>query len=429
MDVREMMQGSIDYIEQNLKAELNAGELAERAGFSMFHYYRLFQAATGMPVMQYILRRRLLHAIYHIHLGQKGIDAALNYGFDTYAGFYRAFRRMFGCTPAQFLRRYKAREPAPPNLIKEEHIVITHQKAMDMLRHWGLTDQPVADIFYEGTGNHNDNAYYVGDAYVLKFTANLGRLKNHIALSKAIAQAGLSSSIPVPAEDDQEILQDGELFFCLTRRIPGRQLAADALYQPQGADVAQRIGQSIGRLHRALCTVEAPVQKASLNPDWALSGAKHVPGLDEAFCAAALETMKQLYPKLPRQIIHRDPNPGNLISDGEQWGFIDFELSEENVRIFDPCYAATAILSETFFSDDSARLEQWLAIYHRIMQGYDQAAVLTPEERRAVPYVLFANQLCCVAWFAQQDRYPEAFEVNKRMTRWIARYFDQLTLA
>ena len=36
-------------------------ELADQAGFSLFHYYRLFQQSTGLPVMQYILRRRLLH--------------------------------------------------------------------------------------------------------------------------------------------------------------------------------------------------------------------------------------------------------------------------------------------------------------------------------------------------------------------------------
>lgn len=59
--------------------------------------------------------------------------------------------------------------------------------------------------------------------------------------------------------------------------------------------------------------------------------------------------MDKLYPLLPKQLIHRDPNPSNIIVDyGEITGFLDFELTERNVRIFDPCYAATAILSETY---------------------------------------------------------------------------------
>lgn len=58
MDNRAMLQRSLDYIEEDLQAEITATELADEAGFSLFHYYRLFQQATGLPVMQYILRRR-----------------------------------------------------------------------------------------------------------------------------------------------------------------------------------------------------------------------------------------------------------------------------------------------------------------------------------------------------------------------------------
>ena len=64
-----MIQKSIDYIEDNLKTDITAKELSEMAGFSMFHFYRLFQSAVGMPVMQYITRRRLLHALYDMHCG------------------------------------------------------------------------------------------------------------------------------------------------------------------------------------------------------------------------------------------------------------------------------------------------------------------------------------------------------------------------
>ena len=67
MDNRAILQQSLDYIEDILRAEITAQELADLAGFSLFHYYRLFQQATGLPVMQYILRRRLLHGVYAMH--------------------------------------------------------------------------------------------------------------------------------------------------------------------------------------------------------------------------------------------------------------------------------------------------------------------------------------------------------------------------
>lgn len=50
---------------------------------------------------------------------------------------------------------------------------------------------------------------------------------------------------------------------------------------------------------------------------------------------------------MPHNIIHRDANPSNILfSNGEVSGFIDFEISEKNIRLFDPCYCATGILSE-----------------------------------------------------------------------------------
>nr|WP_278287113.1 helix-turn-helix transcriptional regulator [Caloramator mitchellensis] len=80
--------------------------MAENAGFSLFHYYRLFQSVVGMPVMQYILKRRLCHAIYEISCGRKIIDVALSYGYDTHAGFFKAFKREYDCSPTQYLKKY-----------------------------------------------------------------------------------------------------------------------------------------------------------------------------------------------------------------------------------------------------------------------------------------------------------------------------------
>lgn len=155
MDNREIIQSSIDFIEENLKTEITAHELAENTGFSIFHYYRLFQSAVGMPVMQYIIRRKLINAVYDISQGQKMIDTALLYGFDTHAGFYKAFKREFGYTPSEFLKKYKAKKPYRINLFKEEHIMITHKKISEVLKNWGLQNETIKDIYYEATGNHS----------------------------------------------------------------------------------------------------------------------------------------------------------------------------------------------------------------------------------------------------------------------------------
>lgn len=53
-------------------------------------------------------------------------------------------------------------------------------------------------------------------------------------------------------------------------------------------------------------------------------------------------------------------------------------------------------------------------------------AKLTEAERNAIPYVILANQFVCVAWFAEQDKYAEIYETNKRMTAWLMERFGEL---
>ena len=147
---KEVIQDSIDYIEENIKCDISAQELSERAGFSVFHYYRLFQSAVGMPVMQYILRRRLLNAIYDIKCGNRIIDTALLYGFETHAGFYKAFAREFGCTPTQYLKQHRVKKPYKIDIVTEEHVMVTHKKAAGVLKKWGLENEVISDIYYDG---------------------------------------------------------------------------------------------------------------------------------------------------------------------------------------------------------------------------------------------------------------------------------------
>ena len=421
MENRVMVQKSLDYIEENLKTEITAAELAEMAGFSLFHYYRLFQQATGLPVMQYILRRRLLHGVYAMKQGATKVDAALMFGFDTYAGFYKAFCREFGCTPSAFLQSSRAKRPYRIDITKEEYMAITHKKVAKILKNWNLQGETIQDIYYESTGNKKDNACYVGEEYVLKYTPNFDKLKKHIEVSKALSGIGLLAAVPVETADGAEYVQDGGVYFFLTRRLAGSQMVSHRFGEGDG----RFVGEILGQLHLALKHLDDCVSEADLLAtvrDWALPRAKEVLKLTDDYCKDYLKTFEALYLQLPRQVIHRDPSPGNIICSESEWGFIDFELAERNARIYDPCYAATAVLSETFGKDN----EGWLETYRDIICGYDTVARLTEVEWEAIPYVILANQFVCVAWFSEQEKFAEIFETNKRMTVWLIGKFEEL---
>lgn len=426
-----IMQESLDYIEENLKCEITAEELSEKAGFSLFHYYRLFHTAVGMPVMQYILRRRLLNAIYEIEQGEKMIDTALAYGFDTHAGFYKAFVRELGCTPTQYLKKGKVNKPYRIELLKEEHIMVTKKRVEGLLHFWGLEQEKITDIYYEGTGNRNESAYYIGENYVLKFTANLGKLKSNIAISKALEGVGLQAAVTVQTVEGQDYIADGELYYCLTKRLQGTQLKVGSIYEEDYADKARFIGEILGLLSMALAKVDAVLQEPDMYEsvtNYAIPKLRGKLNLPEEIFEGYENEFSALYPALTRQVIHRDPNPGNMILAEGSWGFIDFEMSEKNVRIFDPCYAATAILSETFEESNEEKLQKWLVICKNILCGYDAVVKLTKEEKQAIPYVILSNQLLALAWFAEQEKYKELYETNKQMTEWLAGVWDELCI-
>jgi len=424
-----MIQKSIDYIEDNLKSEITAKELSNMAGFSLFHYYRLFQSSVGMPVMQYISRRKLLNALYDMHCGEKMITVALLYGFKTQSGFYKAFVREFGYTPTEFLNISRKRKPYRINLLKGEHIMVSHKKLKEILRNWGLEDERVTDIVYAETGNISESACYVGDNYVIKYSANLGKVQTHITLSQAIESVGLSSATPIKNTQGEYVVTSGDLYFYVTKRLVGKQLKASTMYLDDYLPKARFIGEVIGQLSLALSKVDATVNEANIYVsarEWAIPMLAEKIKLPEEFIKRYEKEFGEIYELLPQQIIHRDPNPGNIILSDDNWGILDFDLSEKNIRIFDPCYAATAILSESFENDNLDKLSQWVLIYKNILYGYDKVAKLSNNEWRAIPFVMITNQFISTAWFPEQEKYKDIYEINKKMTEWMLENFESM---
>lgn len=71
----------------------------------------------GSSVSRYILKRRLDNALSEIADGGKAINVVLEYGFDTYAGFYKAFTKMYGCSPIKYLSIYCNHKPKKPEVV------------------------------------------------------------------------------------------------------------------------------------------------------------------------------------------------------------------------------------------------------------------------------------------------------------------------
>ncbi|EQB87685.1 AraC family transcriptional regulator [Clostridium punense] len=95
----DITQKVLNYIDDHITEKLTGEELASFAGFSTYHFYRIFRTLVGVTIMNYVTKRKLQFALYELSMGEKVLDIALNYGFETHAGFTKAFKKYFGYAP------------------------------------------------------------------------------------------------------------------------------------------------------------------------------------------------------------------------------------------------------------------------------------------------------------------------------------------
>lgn len=88
----------ISYVRENLEADLSLEKLASVAGFSPFHFHRVFKALTEETINAMIVRLRLERAAALLSATpQLSItDAAFACGFNAVATFSRAFKKQYG---------------------------------------------------------------------------------------------------------------------------------------------------------------------------------------------------------------------------------------------------------------------------------------------------------------------------------------------
>jgi len=89
------------FIDEHLIDEFTLDEIARFVGYSSYHFARKFKEVMGKTVMEYVREKRIFAAANEIKAGANICDTAMKYGFDTHAGFTKAFSNIYGCTPAR----------------------------------------------------------------------------------------------------------------------------------------------------------------------------------------------------------------------------------------------------------------------------------------------------------------------------------------
>ncbi|MEG0380245.1 MAG: AraC family transcriptional regulator [Kurthia sp.] len=105
LNYHEDIKRSIEYIELHIKEDPKALDIAHNAGYSVFHFSRIFRLYYGTPLMDFVRKKRLIEARKELKSKRKIIDVAMDFGFQTASGFSKAFRKEFGYSPTVYISR------------------------------------------------------------------------------------------------------------------------------------------------------------------------------------------------------------------------------------------------------------------------------------------------------------------------------------
>ncbi|MEY4504280.1 MAG: hypothetical protein RL154_573 [Pseudomonadota bacterium] len=161
----------INYIEQNYNDDLTLEELSKVAGFSKYHFHRIFKSIVGKNISDYIRQVRLSSVTMKCKTNLNITQIAQTSGYETNASFSKAFKNHFGITPKEFLKNAK------------------NKKGNEMLEPQIVELKPIEVLYVRKTGNYVDSADEAWKTMVA-FVIENGLFE------KAVARYGISHDNP-----------------------------------------------------------------------------------------------------------------------------------------------------------------------------------------------------------------------------------------
>ncbi len=146
----------ITYMEANQSRVPTLEELSGVAGFSEYHFHRIFHAYVGETVASYLKRIRLERASMHLCYSDRTVlDIALDAGYETESAFIKAFKARFKRSPGVFRRSGKVN--VQPNK------TITLNMQIKSIKTEGIQSlEPIPVYYVRKTGPYSEAA---GEAF------------------------------------------------------------------------------------------------------------------------------------------------------------------------------------------------------------------------------------------------------------------------
>ncbi len=89
------------FIDAHFTKDVNVARIAQEAGMSDYHFFRLFKSVFGVSPYQYILQKRLEQALFFIKEGKSASETAFACGFSDVFSFSKSFKKRYGFPPSK----------------------------------------------------------------------------------------------------------------------------------------------------------------------------------------------------------------------------------------------------------------------------------------------------------------------------------------
>jgi len=123
LNYNKTVEETLKYIQKNITENLTLEEISSNAGYSQYHFLRLFSKEIGLNPMEYVRSQKLSYAAKDLFDGKKIIDIAIKYGYETASGFSKAFKKEFGYTPTKYVSHMMLLETKEINKIDRSLIM------------------------------------------------------------------------------------------------------------------------------------------------------------------------------------------------------------------------------------------------------------------------------------------------------------------
>ena len=337
---------------------------------------------------------------------------------------YIYLKHLEGRTNRQLANIYHLSESSIRRIIAKERVGYQKMKEIieQILPLWGMENRQLAQIY--------PSAWEVDHSYVLKVYDDKRQLERNIKILTILSDCKIPVAEIVAAKTGEKYVECQNTYFFLSKKLPG---SND--FDMRDEKMAWKMGCAIARLHMAFreCEKEVEFWDNSLlkemkgwvrdnlsNHEWQI--------VDEAEYEKTVELLERVYDFLPKQLIHRDVHSGNfLFAEGNFPGYIDFDLSQKNIRIFDICYFLTGLLAEE--TEKALTKSEWLANVKAVVAGYESIIKLSEKEKAAIPCVMECIEILFVAYFIgmedtkQADAAYDVFRLIQNCTELQGCYF------